>query len=191
MTNLFLFFSQTSLIVCRAQDSNISPNGQNIELLYSRTRCIECTFNGCISVRQDVSRVSDLNGSRIVNGPIEISVYKFPCACNQGPVIPEIKDERRFPPYPWARLNQVVVNGTAAPIRGLTRDRINIPSSTTTFYNVLKADRSDDELFDMPEADFIRLLDKDWPSKYPKLSYRQNANGDLVPFYETVPQIAC
>jgi hypothetical protein len=84
-----------------------------------------------------------------------------------------------------------VVNGTAAPIRGLTRDRINIPSSTTTFYNVFKADRSDDELFDMPEADFIRLLDKDWPSKYPKLSYRQNANGDLVPFYETVPQIAC
>jgi hypothetical protein len=188
MKKLIFFYSITGIFFLSLFSATVfaqnAPNGQAIELLYSRTRCIECTFNGCISVRQDVSRVSDMNGSRIIYGPVEISVYSFPCACNKGPVIPEFKDDRGYPPYPWTQLNQVVTStGNTAPIRGESRVT---PTDVTRFYSLFKANRNDDEIFDLPEADLIRLIDKDWPEHYPK-----KIMIDGIERIISTPQIAC
>ena len=154
------------LLFCFISTLGLAQNqkGATNNFLYTRTRCIECTFAGCISISQDVNR--DPKSGKAIFNDIKISTYSFPCACNQGPKIPEFVDENGNSPYPYDHKNYVETSkSNGGSIYNYSR---TFSGDHTLFYKLFLGDWSDDDIFGLPDEYFVRLLDKTWPFAYPK-----------------------
>lgn len=155
---------------------NNAPNGGSFfKELYSRTRCIECKFSGCIELRQPV--VLDQRDGKVRNGPLKINVYDFPCACNTAKR-EDWKDEKGRTPAPWHNESGVLAY-PQAPVRHWTR----VNPDDNTFSEILSVGgaSTDDFIFSLPPDIFIHLIDPSWPHAYPKLV------GDYVKELPSVP----
>lgn len=74
----------------------------------------------------------------------------------------------------------VIILLTSSTNQGSVRDFVRIPTdlNNSQFISLFGGNRSDDELFGLPEEQLLYLLDRGWPSSYPKV---ENDFRILVP----------
>ncbi len=154
LLQFYLFFSSSIYA-----QSIISGGTSQYTLLYIRTRCIECTFYGCISIKQEIWRNNQTMQEE--RREVEIRAFPFPCACNTGPIEPNFTTLNGGSPVPWNRIHTVITPNGVGNLRDYTTGE-----NHDEMRRALIGNWTDNDIFSLPPEYFTRLLVANWPNAY-------------------------